>query len=62
MPIRWKDHPNNTPLVAPTPGQHNDRIRTERLGRSQNEIEELRQAGMLVEKMSKSIVSGETNQ
>ena len=50
MPIRWKDHPNNIPLVAPTLGQHNEQVMTERLGRSQSEIDDLRQAGVLVEK------------
>lgn len=50
MPIRWKDHPNNIPLVAPTLGQHNAEVMTERLGRTQAEIDELRAAGVLVEK------------
>lgn len=50
MPIRWKDHPNNIPLVAPTLGQHNEQVMLERLGRTQEELDELRAAGVLVEK------------
>ena len=50
MPIRWRDHPNNIPLVAPTLGQHNEQVMLERLGRTQEELDELRAAGVLVEK------------
>lgn len=50
MPIRWKNHPNNIPLEAPTLGQHNSAILTERLGRSAAEVDTLREAGVLVEK------------
>ncbi len=50
MPIRWKDHPNNIPLVAPTLGQHNEQVMLKRLGRTQQELDELRAAGVLIEK------------
>ncbi len=50
MPIKWKDHPNNIPMTAPTLGQHNDEVLAERLGRSAEQIEELRRDGVLHEK------------
>jgi len=50
MPIRWKDHPNNIPLVAPTLGQHNEQVMIDRLGRTLAEVEELRADGVLIEK------------
>jgi CoA:oxalate CoA-transferase len=50
MPIKWKDHANNIPLTAPTLGQHNESVLTERLGRTTEEISELRRTGILVEK------------
>ena len=49
-PIKWKNHPNNIPLVAATLGQHNESILTGNLGRSADELEELRRDGILVEK------------
>ena len=50
MPIKWKNHPNNIPLSAPTLGQHNEEILLERLGKSAAEIEDLRREGILLEK------------
>ncbi|NNL85222.1 MAG: CoA transferase, partial [Myxococcales bacterium] len=50
MPIKWKDHPSNITLTAPTLGQHNEEVLTERLGKSAAQIEELRRAGVLFEK------------
>ena len=50
MPIKWKDHPNNIPMTAPTLGQHNGEILSTRLGRSAEQIEELRREGVLIEK------------
>jgi crotonobetainyl-CoA:carnitine CoA-transferase CaiB-like acyl-CoA transferase len=50
MPIKWKDHPNNIELEAPTLGQHNEYVLTELLGRTLAEIEELRREGVLLEK------------
>jgi crotonobetainyl-CoA:carnitine CoA-transferase CaiB-like acyl-CoA transferase len=52
MPIKWKHHPNNIPLAAPTLGQHNEQVLAERLGKSRQEIAALREAGVLVEKNS----------
>ena len=51
-PIKWKDHPNNIPLVAAALGQHNEAILTEKLGRSTDELEALRRDGILMEKPS----------
>ena len=51
-PIKWKDHPNNIPLVAATLGQHNEEILTEKLGRSTDELEALLRDGILMEKPS----------
>lgn len=50
MPIKWKDHPSNIPLTAPTLGQHNQEVLSERLGKSDEEIEALRRDGILLEK------------
>ena len=50
MPIKWKDHPNNIPLDAPTLGQHNEPILKQTLGKSDAEIAALRAAGIIVEK------------
>ncbi len=50
MPIKWKHHPNNIPMTAPTLGQHNDEVLADRLGRSAEQIEELRREGVLLEK------------
>ncbi len=49
MPIKWKDHPNNIALTAPTLGQHNEEVLTG-LGHSPGDIAGLRKAGVLVEK------------
>ena len=50
MPIKWKDHPNNIPLEAPTLGQHNQSILTQRLGRSEEQVTALMEEGVLIEK------------
>ncbi len=50
MPIRWKNHPNNIEMTAPTLGQHNEEILRERLGKSDAEIAALRADGILFEK------------
>ncbi len=50
MPIKWKHHPNNIPLDAPTLGQHNEQILMERLGKTSEQINELRQEGIILEK------------
>ena len=50
MPIKWKNHPSNIPLTAPTLGQHNAEIIGGQLGRTPGELEELRREGVLLEK------------
>ena len=50
MPIKWKDHSSNIPLTAPTLGQHNEEVLTERLGKTAAQVDELRRAGVLFEK------------
>ncbi len=50
MPIKWKDHPSNIPLTAPTLGQHNAEVLGEQLGRTPEELDELRREGILLEK------------
>ncbi len=49
-PIKCKNHPNTIDLVAPTLGQHNEEVLTSYLGRSNEQLEELRKDGVLVEK------------
>ncbi len=49
MPIKWKNHPNNIPLTAPKLGEHNQSVLSETLGRTSDQIEELRRDGVLVE-------------
>lgn len=50
IPIKWGTLPNNLPLDAPTLGQHNESVLTEKLGRSSEEVEALRAAGVLIER------------
>jgi len=50
MPIKWKNHPNNIPLDAPTLGQHNDSILSGILGHTNEQIADLRAAGIVAEK------------
>lgn len=49
MPIKWKNHPNNIPLTAPTLGQHNESVLVESLGRTPEQVAALRRDGVLVE-------------
>ncbi|MFT4582863.1 MAG: crotonobetainyl-CoA:carnitine CoA-transferase CaiB-like acyl-CoA transferase [Gammaproteobacteria bacterium] len=51
-PIKWKNHPNNIELTAPTLGQHNESIMTQRLGKTAAELDALRRDGILLEKPS----------
>lgn len=51
-PVRWKNHPNNISLVAPTLGQHNEQLLRENLGKSNEEIAALRADGIVQEKNS----------
>lgn len=49
-PIRWKNHPNNIPLQAPTLGQHNHAVLSGRLGRTEADIAALISAGVIAAK------------
>jgi CoA:oxalate CoA-transferase len=49
MPLKFSGFPQDLPLQAPTLGQNNREILRDLLGRSENEIEELRKAGVLIE-------------
>jgi len=49
MPLRFSEFPEDLPLEAPTLGQHNGEVLRELLGRSDQEIEELRAAKVLLE-------------
>ncbi len=49
MPPRFSEFPKDLPLEAATLGQHNSEVLRDLLGRSDQEIEELRAAGVLVE-------------
>ncbi len=50
MPLKFSRFPTDLPLEAATLGQHNEEIVTGYLGRSKAEVEQLREAGVLVEK------------
>ncbi len=52
MPLRFSRFPDDLPLKAPTLGQHNEEILTAYLKRSPEEVQQLRQAGVLFEKNS----------
>ena len=52
MPLRFSRFPDDLPLKAPTPGQHNEEILTAYLKRSPEEVQQLREAGVLFEKNS----------
>jgi crotonobetainyl-CoA:carnitine CoA-transferase CaiB-like acyl-CoA transferase len=49
MPLKFSAFPEALPLEAATLGQHNGEVLSDLLGRSDQEIEELRTAGVLVE-------------
>jgi crotonobetainyl-CoA:carnitine CoA-transferase CaiB-like acyl-CoA transferase len=49
MPLRFSEFPQPLPLQAATLGQHNGEVLSDLLGRSAEEIEQLRAAGVLVE-------------
>ncbi|HXG19570.1 MAG TPA: CoA transferase [Methylomirabilota bacterium] len=50
MPLKFSKFPKDLPLEAATLGQHNEEILTTYLGRSKDEVQKLREAGVLVEK------------
>ncbi len=50
MPLKFSRFPKDLPLEAATLGQHNEEILTRYLGRSPQEVQQLRAAGVLVEK------------
>lgn len=52
MPLRFSRFPDDLPLKAPTLGQQNEEILTKYLKRSPEEVQELREAGVLFEKNS----------
>ena len=52
MPLRFSRFPDDLPLEAPTLGQHNEEILTAYLKRSPEEVQQLREAGVLFEKNS----------
>jgi CoA:oxalate CoA-transferase len=49
MPLRFSEFPKDLPLEAATLGQHNSEVLRDMLGRSDQEIEELRAAKVLIE-------------
>jgi CoA:oxalate CoA-transferase len=49
MPLKFSEFPEDLPLEAPTLGEHNGDILRELLGRSDQEIEELRAAKVLLQ-------------
>jgi crotonobetainyl-CoA:carnitine CoA-transferase CaiB-like acyl-CoA transferase len=49
MPLKFSEFPNDLPLEAPTLGQHNREVLCELLGRSADEVDQLRAAKVLVE-------------
>jgi crotonobetainyl-CoA:carnitine CoA-transferase CaiB-like acyl-CoA transferase len=49
FPLKFSAFPEELPLQAPTLGQHNEEVLTSYLGRSVEEVEQLREAGVLVE-------------
>jgi len=50
FPLRFSEFPEPLPLEAPLLGEHNAEVAVELLGRSEEELAELRKAGVLVEK------------
>ena len=52
MPLRFSRFPADLPLKAPALGQHNEEILTAYLKRSPEEVQQLREAGVLFEKNS----------
>ena len=50
MPLKFSAFPEPLLLVAPTLGQHNEEILTTCLGRTPDDVRQLREAGVLVEK------------
>ena len=50
FPIKFSAFPEELPLEAATLGQHNEEILTTYLGRAAEEIQQLREAGVVVEK------------
>ncbi len=52
MPLRFSRFPDDLPLTAPTLGQHNEEILTAYLKRSPEDVQQLRDAGVLFEKNS----------
>ena len=49
MPLKFSEFPEDLPLQAATLGQHNREVLRELLGRSDEEIDELREAKVLAE-------------
>ena len=49
MPLRFSEFPQDLPLEAATLGQHNGEVLRDLLGRSDQEVEELRAAKVLIE-------------
>jgi formyl-CoA transferase len=52
MPLKFSALPEPLPLIAPTLGQNNEEILTTYLGRSSEDVQKLREAGVLLEKNS----------
>jgi crotonobetainyl-CoA:carnitine CoA-transferase CaiB-like acyl-CoA transferase len=50
MPLKFSKFPKDLPLEAATLGQHNEDVLTTYLGRSKTDVQQLREAGVLVEK------------
>jgi crotonobetainyl-CoA:carnitine CoA-transferase CaiB-like acyl-CoA transferase len=50
MPLKFSKFPHPLPLEAATLGQHNEEVLTTYLGRSKDDVQKLREAGVLVEK------------
>ncbi len=50
LPLKFSRFPKDLPLEAATLGQHNEEILTTHLGRSREDVQRLREAGVLIEK------------
>jgi len=50
MPLKFSRFPKDLPLEAATLGQHNEEVLTSYLGRSAQDVQKLREAGVLIEK------------
>ncbi len=50
MPLKFSGFPHDLPLQAATLGQHNEEVLTTYLGRSHDDVQRLREAGVLMEK------------